>query len=110
MKANTLRFGEIDISEDKILVFEHGIPPFNDCIRYTLINSEETEPFLWLQSLDDPDLALAVINPFRLFPDYTPAVSDDVLEAIGNPPHEDILVLTVSVISKDYEKMFTNLV
>ena len=110
MKVDTLRFGEIDISDDKIIVFENGIPPFEDSTKYTLINSEETEPFLWLQSLDEPNLALAVINPFRLFPDYAPAVSDDILETIGNPPHEDILVLTVCVILKDYEKMFTNLV
>jgi len=110
MKVNTLRFGEIDIADEKILTFAHGIPPFDECTRYTLINSEETAPFLWLQSLDDPELALSVINPFRLFPDYAPAVSDDVLETIGDPPHQDILVLTVSVITKDYEKMFTNLV
>ncbi|MCL2081873.1 MAG: flagellar assembly protein FliW [Oscillospiraceae bacterium] len=110
MKVHTMRFGEIDISEDKVLVFENGIPPFNECTKYTLICSEETDPFLWLQSLDDADLALAVVNPFRLFPDYAPSASDEVLGTIGNPPYEDILVLTVAVISSNYREMSTNLV
>ena len=110
MKINTLRFGEIEISEEKILNFDHGLPPFDHCLRFTLINSEETEPFFWLQSVEEPDLALAVVNPFRLFPDYTPAVADEVLDALGNPPDEDILILTVAVITRDYQNMFANLV
>jgi len=110
MKINTLRFGEIEIAEEKILNFEHGLPPFDHCQKFTLVNSEETDPFLWLQSVDEPELALAVVNPFRLFPDYTPAVTDDILDALGNPPDEDILILTVAVITREYQNMFTNLV
>lgn len=110
MKINTTRFGEIEIAEEKIILFQGGLPPFDDCVRFSLINSEETDPFLWLQSVDEPALALAVVNPFRLFPDYTPAVTDDILDSIGNPPDEDILILSVAVITRDYQKMFANLV
>lgn len=110
MKINTIRFGEIDISEEKILSFQNGIPGFGHCVRFTIISSEESEPFLWLQSLDEPDIALAVINPFRLFPDYAPIVNETELECIGNPPDEDILVLTVAVIPVKYENMTANLV
>ncbi len=109
MNINTIRFGDIQIAEEKILFFEEGIPPFVDSRRFTIINSEETEPFLWLQSLDETDVALAVVNPFRLFPDYTPVVNEVDLEKLGNPSDEDILVLTVAVIPRKYENMTTNL-
>ena len=109
MKINTVRFGEIDIAEEKVLTFEYGIPPFDNCTRFTIINSEETEPFLWLQSLDELDVSLAVVNPFRLFPDYSPIVNGADLERIGSPSDEDILVLTVAVIPRKYENMTTNL-
>lgn len=110
MKINTVRFGEIDIAEEKILTFQDGLAPFYSSIRFTIISSEETEPFLWLQSLDEPDVALAVINPFKLFPEYTPLVNEADLERIGSPADEDILVLTVAVIPHKYENMTTNLV
>jgi flagellar assembly factor FliW len=110
MKINTIRFGEIDIAEEKVLTFEKGLPGFNDCFKFTIISSEDTAPFLWLQSLDEPDVALAVVNPFRLFPEYSPAVNEADLERIGNPSDEDILALTVAVIPVKYENMTTNLI
>jgi len=110
VKINTIRFGEVDIAEEKILTFEKGLPGFNDCFRFTIISSEETDPFLWMQSLDEPDVALAVVNPFRLFPDYAPIVNEGDLDRLGNPADEDILALTVAVIPVKYENMTTNLV
>lgn len=110
MKIRTSRFGEIDIAEEKILHFEEGIPPFEDFKSYALITSEDTEPFLWLQAVNEPDLAFAVINPFRLFPDYAPTVPEYALESIGHPPDEDILVLSMAVIPQDVSSMTTNLV
>jgi flagellar assembly factor FliW len=107
---NTARFGEIDIAEEKILNFEGGLPGFDSCYRFTIISSEETDPFLWLQSLEEPDVALAVINPFRLIPDYSPVVNETDLNLIGNPADEDILALTVAVIPVKYENMTTNLI
>ena len=109
MKINTIRFGEIEIAEGKILTFDKGLPGFDGCFRFTIISSEETDPFLWLQSLDEPDVALAVINPFRLFPDYTPVVNETDLASLGNPSDEDVLALTVAVIPVKYELMTSNL-
>jgi flagellar assembly factor FliW len=105
-----VRFGEIEIAEEKVLDFEGGLPGFGDCCRFSIISSEETDPFLWLQSLEEPDVALAVINPFRLFPDYAPIVNEADLEKIGNPADDDILALTVAVIPVKYENMTTNLI
>ncbi|MCL2002601.1 MAG: flagellar assembly protein FliW [Oscillospiraceae bacterium] len=110
MNINTVRFGEIEIAEEKILHFEGGLPGFDNCFRFTIISSEETEPFLWLQSLEEPDVALAVVNPFRLFPDYAPVVNETDLEKLGSPADEDILALTVAVIPVKYEHMTTNLI
>jgi flagellar assembly factor FliW len=110
VNINTVRFGEIEIAEEKVLNFEDGLPGFDNCFRFTIISSEETDPFLWLQSLEEPDVALAVINPFRLFPDYAPVVNETDLAKIGNPSDEDILALTVAVIPVKYENMTTNLI
>lgn len=110
MKINTTRFGEIDIAEEKKITFKDGIPSFEECQNFALITAEETDPFLWLQSLDMPEISLAVVNPFRLFPEYAPRVPETALAEIGSPNDEDVVVLTVAVIPREARRMSTNLV
>lgn len=110
MQVNTARFGDIEIADEKIITFQEGIPSFEECRSFALITAEETEPFLWLQSLDRPDVALAAVNPFRLFPDYAPRVSETALADIGSPSDDDVLLLTVAVIPAEPRRMTTNLV
>ncbi|MDR0249160.1 MAG: flagellar assembly protein FliW [Oscillospiraceae bacterium] len=110
MTVTTSRFGEIDIAQSKIIDFPEGIPGFEECSRFALITAEETDPFLWLQALDMPEIALAVVNPFRLFPDYAPRVPEAALAEIGSPANEDVLLLAVAVIPGDPQAMSANLV
>lgn len=110
MKIQTIRFGEIEIGEDKLLTFVDGLPPFEDCKRFVLITDQDFDPFMWLQSVEDPALAFAVINPFLLFSDYVPTITDEFIASIGDPQDEDIMVLTMCVIPKEVSAMTTNLV
>ncbi len=109
MRVATTRFGDIEIAEEKILTFADGLPGLERYGRYTLLSTKETDPFHWLQSLDDMDVALAVINPYLLFPDYRPTVPENVLKDLGIHETEQVLVLTVAVIPQDFQQMTTNL-
>ena len=109
MTVKTTRFGEIDIADEKIIAFRDGLPGFEELKRFALISTEETDPFHWFQAMDDPDVALAVINPFQLFPDYSPMIDDSVFDDLGVASDEDILLLTVAVIPQEFRNMTTNL-
>ncbi len=109
MQISTTRFGDISISDEKLINMSDGLPGLEDFRRFALLSTEETEPFHWLQSLDAPDVSLAVINPYLLFPDYRPAVPEEALGQLGVEGTEEVLVLTVAVIPRDFENMTTNL-
>ncbi len=70
MKINTRKFGVIDIEETKILTMPEGLPGFLGFKRFILLENPDTKPFCWFQSVEDPNLALVVINPFLFMPDY----------------------------------------
>lgn len=70
MKINTRKFGEINIEEKKILTMPEGLPGFSGFKRFILLENPDTRPFCWFQSVESPDLALVVINPFLFKPDY----------------------------------------
>lgn len=87
------RFGIIDIPDDGVIEFPHGLIGLTGS-RYALVAKEEDSAFLWLHSVDDPSLALAVTNPFQFFPTYEVLLSDSEATRIGitSPDQADVFV------------------
>ncbi len=70
MKIKTRKFGEIEIDENKTLSMPEGLPGFSGFERFVLLEDPKTAPFCWLQSLEEPNLALVMMSPFLFKPDY----------------------------------------
>ena len=93
MNIDSTRFGAIEVPDDAVLEFPNGLIGLGGT-RYTLIAREESAPFLWLHSLDDPSLAIPVTNPWFFFSSYEVEVSDSEAERIGvtDPAQADVYV------------------
>jgi len=76
VKINTRKFGEIEIDENKILSMPEGLPGFSGYERFILLEDPKTAPFCWFQSIEEPNLALIVMNPFLFKPDYQPNLDE----------------------------------
>lgn len=112
MLIKTKHFGEIDLEEDKIITFENGIMGFEECKRYTIFydsGSEKRPAVSWLQSLDEPALALPVINPLLVKPDYNPTVEDELLAGLGDLTEENLAIFVTLTVPSDITKMTSNL-
>ena len=112
MRINTKIFGEIEISEDKIIYFENGIIGFPELKRFALLHDEEQGSNVgirFLQSLDEPAFAMPVMDPLTVKPDYNPEVSDELLTGAGQITSENILVLVTVSVPGDLKKMSVNL-
>lgn len=112
MKIETKHFGEVEISEDKILVFEKGLFGFEDYTKFIIIydnNEEESNIFCWLQSIEEESLSLPVVNPMLFYPSYSPEVSDEAVKALGEIEEQVLELYAVVVIPDDITKMSINL-
>lgn len=112
MRVNTRFFGEIEIEEEKIICFEQGIIGFPDLCKFTLIYDSEGEQkgtISWLQSMDEPDLALPVIDPLVVCADYNPQVEDELLRPLGEITEENLFVLVTVTVPKNIEEIAVNL-
>ena len=76
-KVNTIRFGEVEVAEDKVVHFADGIPAFEDEHEFVIVPYDEESPYVFLQSLTTPDLAFLMTVPFVFFPDYEFELDDD---------------------------------
>lgn len=112
MRVQTKFFGEVDIEDEKIIDFPNGIIGFENFNKFTIIydidNDSQTR-ISWLQSVEEPALALPVIDPLAIVPEYIPMIEDELLAPLGNPADEDLLFLLVMTVPADMTKVTANM-
>ena len=112
MDVNTRIFGQITISDEKIIDFPGGIVGFPDLTKFALVHdSEKTDgsSLSFLLSLDEPAFAMPVMDPHIVKPDYNPMVDDELLKEIGELNEENLLVLVSVNVPIDLNNISVNL-
>ena len=113
MKVQTKWFGEIEVSNDKIITFDKGIIGFEDWKKYTLVydaEKEENISIIWLQAIDEPTLALPVMKPEYIMKGYDPVVEDEILNTLGEDIQSaNLAVFCTLTVPEDLTKMTINL-
>jgi flagellar assembly factor FliW len=100
---------DLHYTETDIVHFDEGLIGMPHLRRMVLINQSDIEPFFWLVSLDDPEAAFLVIDPRAYFPDYAPALPEEVPARLGLAAGEAPLVLAIVRLTSDWMKSTINL-
>lgn len=103
------RFGTCTFSEVDIIRFPWGLPGFPNLRRWIALNVQDQSSFVWLQSLDDMDVALPTIDPYFVFEDYDPKLPAYAVAALEIEGASDFTVLCVVVVTDNAEDMTLNL-
>lgn len=97
----------MDVPEESIITVLGGVIGFPDLIRYVLIQRPNDKPFYWLQCLDDPTLALVLVDPLLFKNDYQPILPQGLDEELG--PGEISLFAIVTIPQGRPQEMTANL-
>jgi flagellar assembly factor FliW len=81
---DSVRFGTLEIPDHAVIEFPRGLIGIGG-LRYALIDRNPHSGFRWLHSLEDPALALPVVDPRRFFSAYALELSEEDRERIGAP-------------------------
>lgn len=112
MKAETRLFGSIDIEESKIIRFVNGLVGFPEMTDFALIHDAESEGekgIQWLQSMQEGNFAMPVLNPLSVLEAYNPSIEDELLAPLGEMNPDDMVVLVTVTVPSDITKMTVNL-
>lgn len=109
MEIRTKAYGTVDIDPKNIITFDSGLVGFEDKHRFTLLGTGEENTLIWLQSLDDENLAFVVIQPRFFKPDYQPSIKIDDVKDLEVGDSADLQLYTIVVIPQDVKKMTANL-
>lgn len=110
MNVNAKYFGSISYSEEEIIRIPTGLIGFESYTDYLPIPFYEgKDSMISLQSLEDEALSFILLNPFELFPDYQPTLSDTELKELGADSEKDISYYAISVIRDSLSDSTANL-
>jgi len=109
MQIDTLRFGVVDVDEDKLITFDDGIPGLEQYHLYALLQFEDSYPLVWLQSTEDMGICLPVLDVFAVLPDYVFDMDDTDVKTLELTKPEELHVVNVVVIPEDVKGMTVNL-
>lgn len=111
MEIETKYLGKINIDEDSIVSFPHGLLGLKDSQNFVLVNMEGSPYFKFLQDIKNPSISFLVVNPWNFFPDYDIELPDEKLENINiNPKGENLMdIYAIVSLSKEFKKSTANL-
>lgn len=101
MKIDTVRFGEIEVEQERIFKFALPIIGFNELRDFIILDTNKDSLFKWLQSVEDPALAFPIVSVFSMDVDYSIDLADSVVEALKIKNVESLLVMNIASIPQN---------
>jgi len=102
------RFGTVEVPAEAVVEFPTGLIGLGGR-RYALLARNEESTFVWLHSLEDPELALPLTNPWQFFNSYEVELSDDEAARIGVDDAEETVVYVTVRAAETLEDFSANL-
>jgi len=86
---------------------------FPNLTHFALIFDEEKKDkkfkIMWLQSMDDGEVAFPVADPIQLKEDYKPLVNEEIIAPLGEMTEENTYILVTVTVPKRVEDFSINL-
>jgi flagellar assembly factor FliW len=110
MEVQDTRFGTLQVDDDEVISLDGGLMGFPMSTKYVMFPYADDSSFFWLQSMEEPEIAFIVVNPFDFFNDLVFEVSDDDAASISLERGEDVEIFTlVTIPDGSPAEMRTNL-
>ena len=108
----TTRFGQIEYTDKEIIVFEKGIPGFEQEQEFIIVkmdNEDQLNPLAFLQSIKTAELSFIIANPFSFYADYEFDLDDSTKEELEIIDGKNVAVWGIISVPEEFEKATINL-
>ncbi|MFB7156996.1 flagellar assembly protein FliW [Lysinibacillus sp. NPDC056232] len=109
MKIATKFLGDVEIVEQDILTFEHGLLGLEDQKKFVILPLDADLPLAILQSIDRIEIGFVVAYPFAFKKDYSFDISEEDREQLQIEKEEDVLTYTIVTMKETFQDSTINL-
>lgn len=93
--AETESTEKLTVREENIIKLPLGLLGFEEYKKFVLLAHPDEAPFLWLQVIDEPELAFLVVAPTVVTDDYEPELSDEDVKSLDLRTSEDAMLFNI---------------
>jgi flagellar assembly factor FliW len=110
MFLSSKALGKMEVEESAILYLPDGLLGFEDLKRYILVEVEEFVPFLWLISVEQPEVGFAIADP-KLFyaPPYEVTLSESDKDCLDIQAGDPVSIFVIVSITDGGRRITANL-
>jgi flagellar assembly factor FliW len=108
-RIESTHFGTVQFETKDVLQVPEGVLGFNHLNRFLLIESEDFEPFRFLQSIDEPVLCFTLIDPLLVDESYRLELNAEDQRKLDLDSPEQGLVYSVVTLAEDPQGATANL-
>lgn len=106
--------GAIEVRPESIMTVAEPLAGFPDTSRYALIEhtregGSASASVYWLQAVDRPFHAFVVTDPWSVYPEYAPEISDADAAQLGLASFEDARVFGILTVPRTPSEITINL-
>lgn len=101
--TETTNAQDTDMNEQAIIHMPMGLLGFEHVKRYVLLSHPEEAPFLWLQMLDDPNLAFLCVSPLHVSAGYQPDLCPGDVDFLQLAKPDEALIVNIVTLHPDGE-------
>jgi len=104
----TSKFGKVTYNNEDVIKFVKPVLGFNDLTEYILISRAESEPFKWLQSLEDESVCFVLIDPRLVVNQYTVDVSSHDIKLLdGSEEQGDYQIYVIVTVPNGHPEQIS---
>ena len=95
---------------EKEINFKNGLLGLEEYKKYKINKIEGNDSFYLLQSCEDVELAMVVMNPFQFIEDYEITLDDAVVKNLNIKDEREVIVFNTVTLANEEKDFTTNLV
>ena len=103
MKKLVTRFGEIEYNQKEALHFPQGLIGFENLHNFVVMPNEKNGPLFWIQSVEDPEIALVLTDPTNFFLEYKVVPHEGEMQALDIGKGDECHALSVVTVPESKE-------
>ncbi|MDZ7289502.1 MAG: flagellar assembly protein FliW [candidate division KSB1 bacterium] len=109
MEIHHPALGVISFNENEVITFPLGLLGFLKFKRYLLLRTEQSEPFVWMVCVDNPDLYFPLLDPQHFCSNYNPNITKRDLNELSAENPQSLQMYSIVTVQQDTRMTTANL-
>ncbi len=105
----TTRFNKVEIEPSHVISFPQGLIGFEGFKEFILIDKADKDLFLWLQSVQNPNLCFLVVEPTQVVDFFSPKLTAENAPLLDSFDDKTQVFLSLVTVSESYDPISVNL-